>query len=137
MKPKHTKEDIREFILKGNSFGNYWFYLRGLDIYLRRGWHSLPGLDVHFMVDMPNITASEPGSGAFTDVLEFIESLVRSECPGIFGTFIENVIEERFQAFLERRGYIKIPSVTEWPPSYYKVINPDTAKPLQRVKNYV
>lgn len=91
---------------------NRWFETNEIKIYVRNGHHVVDTKIVDTF-DIATVEATELGQKVFTHLLEYIESRIPKTL------YVENVLEERFQQFFERRGYIKIEPATD-PPCYYK-----------------
>lgn len=105
-----------------------WFVDKEMEIYVRSGSHlvrpaqSRDTLSVVDTFDIANITVSAElrGAGLFTGMLGEIELLVEKSARHR-GVFVENVMDERLRAFLERRGYLTHAYTGNF--SYYKEFN--------------
>lgn len=117
------RREIKMFVTYTKGLNNRWFLINGLEIYLRKGFHSIPGIGAKSMLDIANVSCSHPGQGAFTEVLTFLEDTVMAHCNDIYGIYVENLVNERLIHFMEKRGYIQILCTQELAPCMFKVIN--------------
>jgi hypothetical protein len=89
---------------------NMWIRFEGITIYVRVTQRGLPCATEHLRVptiDLANMQADQPGEGVLPRALLGIEALAREKERWVY---IENVLTERFAAWWERRGYIRIPT---------------------------
>jgi hypothetical protein len=93
---------------------NEWLTAEGISIYVRNANRILSsGGSYASTLDLANITIEERGQGTFTQILGILENMDGKTL------FVENVLEDRFQKFFERReGWHKL-SYVEGCPSFY------------------
>lgn len=97
---------LNEF-LENPYLRNAWLREPFMDVYVRRGAHCLG--DKHSdTFDIANVSVDDlkRGTGVFTAFLERVEEL------GL-PVFVENVLDDRFQMFFLKRGYLVHPHSDE------------------------
>lgn len=110
VKSKAMKE-ITSFLAL--PMGNKWIESDDrISMYLRRTRHHIDNETVE-CIDIANIAVSEEyqGQGIFTGYLLAIEALAQVHNLTVY---IENIHNPRLGAFLLKRGYIKIPNITDF-----------------------
>lgn len=112
---------------EGSLMRNQWYRDEHMDLYVRySAYHLVPGVGYVVTLDISNVNVNEGsiGKGVFTRFLDDIERTIDGHFgAGYSGIFVENVLQERFQSFFERRGYVKIKQdqyVKDWPSSYFR-----------------
>ena len=98
---------------------NAWVREAGFsDLYVRKGQRYINGVLHSNILDIANVTARVPGSGAFTKLV----AKLRLKYPQM-GIYVESIINLRFPKKLERLGFQKNPDghapEKMIPPSYY------------------
>ena len=114
---KHVGDRILTFIESNQK--NTWLHSREIHIYIRNAHHRLD-TTIEKTIDLATIEISEKlrGKGKFTKLLEYLEEQVNRPI------YIENVLEERFQKFFEKRGYLKASQgMSDLVSCYYKLPN--------------
>lgn len=97
---------------------NAWLKVHGISVYARHSKHSING-EVMDLLDIANVSVPEPGTGKLGAVLDEAEQAAKRA--GIRGVYVENVLNERLWAWLERRGYELVS--TGIIPSYWRAVN--------------
>jgi len=91
-------------------FWNEWLRCVGGDVYIRISQRKFDGM-MYKCIDVSNVgwPPHLRGQGRFGSMLQ----LIRSECQ--LPIFVENVLPPRLAAYLERRGFTRLPH-EEWAP---------------------
>ncbi len=100
--------------MKDKNFGsNRWLETRKIKVYVRKSKRILNEIGSFICFDIANINIKESqrGKGIFTEFLNKSHEMNPWQV-----TYIENVLEERFQKFFEKQGFIKEINL----PSYFK-----------------
>ena len=107
-------EQIREMLKAPRTRGHV--ALGGVHLYLRATRRFEPNSNsFHDTLDLASVDVEERGRGAFSRFLvQLLKELRRS-------LYVENVMEDRFQAYWERLG--AVPDRRHDPPSYW--LHPD------------
>lgn len=87
-------------LLRGDA-RNGWVHGGGLKLYLRRGYHMIND-EITMCIDVANVAADNPGNGAFTAFLDWLEPSVALHSGVVF---VENILSPRLHQYLEARGY--------------------------------
>lgn len=124
MKKPEVSANVRKFLaaIHRGDARNGWVHGGGIRLYVRRGFHLI-GDKITCCVDLANLQADNPGNGAFTAVLDWLEEHLSTHGGGV--VFVESILESRLHPFLESRGYLPhspAMSITWAPTSRYKVI---------------
>ncbi len=95
--------DILKFV-NGPHARSRWFEVGPLEIYLRSGtrWYNGHGVNV---IDVGNVKIADErkrGKGLFTKILGELETIAHESGRAVF---VENLLNERLEKFLQRRGY--------------------------------
>ncbi len=69
--------------------------------YLRRGPRFVRGVRYERVIDLANIEAKNPGTGAFTRLVKHL----RDTYPDI-GLYVESVMNRRFKEYLPKLGFV-------------------------------
>ncbi len=93
-----------------------WIHIDGVALYIRKS--EIP-FDLGPNIQIANVSAGSPGQGKFTKILEEFETWVATN-PKYQTIFIENILNPRFDAFFERRGYLLYPNRPDDPPCRFK-----------------
>ena len=72
-----------------------------LTVYVRVGPRYLDGTLYEHVIDIANVTADVPGKGAFTRLVQHLRSTYPT-----FSLYVECVLSARFEAGLERLGFV-------------------------------
>jgi len=97
---------VEEFL--ESPFRNQWLKEPGIQVYVRK---PLPGKP--YDIELATLNAKHPGKGACTRLLNRLEPKL--------SIYIENVLEPRFAAYFERRGYQRINNAYGGPPCYIRL----------------
>jgi len=101
----YKQPTLKEFIDSKRPLypSNAYVEFDGFDaLYVRHGFHYIDG-ELISTLDLANITASNPGSGTFTKLVDWIFE----NYPDTI-VFVENVFNHRFEGKLDRMGFIQI-----------------------------
>lgn len=103
-----SRQTLKEFI-EDDWFRNAWLRHPILDIYVRSGNRLISKDRMEHSFEIANVSVRKvkhQGKGNFTKFLGDVEKeLIGTKFKIIY---IENVFEERFQKFFERRGFEKV-----------------------------
>lgn len=92
---------IKEFLdARERCPPNKWFYLEDINLYLRKSKRMIEG-ELTFCVDIASVSVEHKGQGEFSRFLDWLISNY-SESSVIF---VESVLENRLNNFLERKGF--------------------------------
>lgn len=103
MPSPRVADNVRKFVgalLRGDARSG-WVHGGGLKLYLRRGYHMING-EIRLCLDVANVTADNPGRGAFTAFLDWLEPTVQPHSAAIF---VESILNPSLHTYLEKRGY--------------------------------
>jgi hypothetical protein len=89
-----------------SPFKRGYVNLGGVSLYIRHAPRLLDGQRIDSLLQIANIEAESPGSGAFSALLPQIEASAKAA--GIGWIYIENVLQERFRLFWLRQGYHRV-----------------------------
>lgn len=107
-RPNKTEDQLRRFLADAWIKPKLTPHSRWLEddpslrVYVRRAHHLIDG-SIREVLDIANAIAEPMGTGRFTHFLEWIEDVQPYD-----GTFIESIVNPRFEEFFLNRGYIKI-----------------------------
>lgn len=121
-------EDMVHYVDKGRSpNARAWLSDANIDVYIRVGKHVLDGA-LTSTIDIGNLAVNKHrrGAGHFTAFLGHLETLCNTKKRVLY---MENVMDPRFQAFFEKRGYVRIMDSCDLVPSYYR--NLPIAEPVK------
>ena len=107
--------------------GNQWLHSADMNVYVRRGYHTLPPLRaIRNAFDVANVEVIElrRGRGIFTEWLAVAERLASEY--GFDAVFVESVLNPRLGEFLIRQGYTKMGP--DQCPNYFKYCDHLTQK---------
>lgn len=107
-----------KILTSGEKHRSIWTHGDGLDIYMRLGHHFVHG-EMLTCLDIANVNATKPGKGAFTAFLNKVEEAVKNSdvCNCVF---VESILEPRFVAYLQKRGYETTQNSVDLAPHLYK-----------------
>lgn len=93
------------------DFSRAWLARGPLSVYMRVGYHMIDG-KLTRCLDIANAVSKTKGRGHFTRFLDWLEN---DFMPSTGGTiFVENVINQRLQVYLTRRGYTRDREFLHW-----------------------
>jgi hypothetical protein len=87
-----------------SDYKNQWLKQSGWRyLYVRKGRRCFSGVFYGKVIDLANIEARKPGSGAFTKLIQHLQ-----EAYPDWSIYVENVMPKRFQKHLRKAGWIEV-----------------------------
>lgn len=88
-------------------------------VYIRKGQRIIDGVFYKQVLDIGNIRASRPGTGAFPLLLDQIRGAIIPL--GFAGIYVESVLNDRFAIRLEELGFLMV-NLNYGTPNYWKSV---------------
>ena len=95
--------NLEEFLV--SKIRNSWLELDvPMSLYARKSSRMVNGSLIK-VFDIASVESANPGRGTFSGFIDRLEKKI--EEVGLDGVYVESILNPRFAALLERRGYIK------------------------------